>query len=216
MDCCPDRESYEKVFSRRFSRSSARRYLRRGLAGPARRIADFLQAGGLTGVSVLEVGGGVGDLEVDLLRRGAASALNLEISESYDEDARALEERFGVTGRIVRRTVDLAREPQAVEPADVVVLNRVVCCYPDYEGLLSAAAGRARGRLAFSHPTANPLQRTAVWFENLRNRVLGREFRAYVHDPAAMVAVVEAAGLRRVMSHRGLTWSVVGFERSAT
>jgi magnesium-protoporphyrin O-methyltransferase len=202
------------MFDRRFSNSMARRYERRGLSRVARTMADFLSERGIQGATVLEIGGGVGDLEVDLLRRGAASATNLELSPSYDEDARALMDLYGLTGRMTRRSVDIARPSEAVAPADVVVLNRVVCCYPDYEGLLSAAGAHARSLLAFSHPTDHVGQRLSIWLENAWNRMRGKEFRAYLHHPEAMVSVVERTGMRRTMERRGLVWTVVGFERA--
>ena len=74
----------------------------------------------------------------------AREATNLEISRSYETQAAALLARSGMTDRVRRRFVDIATSPDEVEPADVVVLHRVVCCYPDYERLLSAAASHAK------------------------------------------------------------------------
>jgi len=215
VDCCPEPRVYEDMFSRRFSQSLVRRYERRGLDRGAGRMVDFLTSRGIEGATVLEIGGGVGDIEVDLLRRGAATATNLELSPNYDANARELMAAHGLANRMTRRSVDIARDPDAVEAADVVVLHRVVCCYPDYGSLLSAAGSHARSLLVFSHPNANLLQRFLVGSENLWHRLRGRDFRAYVHDPAAMVDVVERTGLRRVMIHRGPVWTVVGFERPA-
>ncbi|KGN38318.1 methyltransferase domain-containing protein [Knoellia subterranea] len=231
MDCCsgpsgasgrdPGRESgrepkgYDEFFSQGFSRSSARRYDRRGLARLAGRVVDFLESRGIRDATVLEVGGGIGDLHVELLRRGAATATNLEMSTSYDADARALLERHDLVGRVDRRMVDIALDPEVVAPADVVVLNRVVCCYPDYETLLTAAGERAGSLLAFSHPTDSALNRMVTRLENAWFALRHQEFRTYAHDPEAMVAVVEATGLREVARHRGFVWSFVGFERPA-
>src|SRR5262245_13297955 len=116
-------------------------------------MVAFLTTQGIEGASILEIGGGVGDLEVDLLRQGAATATNLGRSPNYDSDARELMATYGLTERMSLRSLDIAHEPDAVEIADVVVLHRVVCCYPDYEGLLTAAGGHARSLLVFSHPT---------------------------------------------------------------
>ncbi|HEY3406748.1 MAG TPA: methyltransferase domain-containing protein [Propionicimonas sp.] len=178
-------------------------------------MVTFVESRGIEGASVLEIGGGVGYLCVELLRRGAATATNLDLSPNYEEDASDLVTRFGLAGRLARLKLDIAREPGAVPPADIVVLNRVVCCYPDYAGLLSAAGGHARSGLVMSYPTANPL--TAFWLrmQNWTLVVRGREFRAYLHDPAAMVGVLERSGLRLVMEHHGPMWSIAGFERKA-
>lgn len=213
MDCCPEPRDYDAIFSRRFSRLVSRGYERRGLSGAARTMVDFLESRDIDGATVLDIGGGVGDVHVELLRRGATSATNLELSPNYDDDARALMERHGLTDRISRRAVDIAQMPDAVEPADVVVLHRVVCCYPDHVGLLTAAGDHARSLLVFSHPTLNVGTRLFLRLENAWHRLRGREFRNFAHDPAAMVAVVEATGLRKVMEQRGPLWSAVGFER---
>ena len=213
MAGCCDPHGYEEVFGTGFSHRMARRYRRRGLDATATRLVDFLAADDLTGATVLEIGGGVGEMGVELLRRGAASVTTLELSSTYDADARRLAGEAGVGGRLERRIVDVAASPEEVGPADLVVLHRVVCCYPDHERLLSAAADRCRRRLAFSHPPRNPLARGLTAGENLGRRVTGQSFRAFVHSPAAMAAVLERRGLRPVLHHRGLAWEAQGLVR---
>ena len=112
-----------------------------------------------------------------------------------------------------RRIVDVAEAPEAVEQADLVVLHRVVCCYPDYTRLLGAATGRARRRLAFSHPPRNLVSRTFVAIENSTFALTRKQFRAFVHPPQAMLDVVVAGGLTLVFAHRGRMWHVEGLAR---
>ena len=112
-----------------------------------------------------------------------------------------------------RRLLDIAQEPDDVEPADVVVLHRVVCCYPDYEKLLVAAGGKAGRLLVFSHPPRNPVTRALLWWENFVRERKGDTFRTFAHPPAAMLEVLDRAGLRRTYRWRGLGWRVVGLER---
>jgi 16S rRNA G966 N2-methylase RsmD len=213
-DCC-DRPGYQNVFDDRFARRSARAYRRRGLKDIQLRMVSFLAERGIQDASVLEIGGGVGDLQVELLSRGAREATNLEISRNYETEAAALLERSGMADRVKRRFVDIAGSPDEVEPADVVVLHRVVCCYPDYQRLLSAAASHARRLLVFSHPPRNRFTRALLYCENLLHRLRGSDFRAFVHPPAAMIAAVEAQGLSVSYRHRGLSWDIVGCERVA-
>jgi 16S rRNA G966 N2-methylase RsmD len=215
MSGCCDRPGYQTVFSGRFARRVARAYRRRGLGRTQRRMVSFLTDRGIKDASVLEIGGGVGEIQVELLSRGAREATNLEISRSYETQATALLERFGMTDRVERRFVDIATSPTEVEPADVVVLHRVVCCYPDYERLLSAAASRAKRLLVFSYPPRNVFSRAMVGCTNLLLRIRGNDFRAFVHPPASMVAAAQAEGLSVSYRHRGLTWQIVGLERLA-
>src|SRR5688572_20982983 len=162
-ECCvpPTPDDYEQEFDARFARKLARRYRRRGLTPVAERIVDFAASNGLEGASVLEIGGGIGDIQVELLLRGASRTTNLELSGAYETEAMRLLDEKGMRGRAGRLVgIDLAVSPDAVEPADIVVLHRVVCCYPDYDALLTAAARHARRAVVFSHPPR-------TWFTRL-------------------------------------------------
>jgi magnesium-protoporphyrin O-methyltransferase len=212
--CCQPRD-HDRFFSKRLARSVAKKYRKRGLDKTARKITEFLRERGIEGATVLEIGGGVGEIEIELLKAGAAHAQNLELSPAYEEEARKLAEEAEVGGRVDWRLHDLAEDPEAVEPADVVVMHRVVCCYPDYERLLGAAADHARRALVFSYPPRNPLFRLFYTVFNLVMLLIGSGFRGFAHPPGAMLAVLERRGLRRTYEHHGRVWQVAGHERAS-
>ena len=139
-----------------------KRYRKRGLDRTARRMVEFLEQRGIEGASVLEIGGGIGEIQIELLKRGAARSVNLELSPAYDEEAKQLLREAALEDRAERRLHDIAVEPDGVESADIVVLHRVVCCYPDYERLLGAAAQRAGRLLVFSYPPRNAVSRLFI------------------------------------------------------
>ena len=212
MSCCNAR-GCDQFFGASFAQKTAARYRKRGLDRTARRMVGFLEQRGLVDATVLEVGGGVGEIEIELLKRGAAHALNLELSSAYDDEAVKLLREAGLEERAERRVHDIAADPVGVEPADVVVLHRVVCCYPDYERLLGAAAEHAARLVVFSHPPRNVVSRLLFASQNLLFRLRRMEFRTFTHPPAEMLAVLEKRGLRHTFSHRGLVWHVAGLER---
>jgi 2-polyprenyl-3-methyl-5-hydroxy-6-metoxy-1,4-benzoquinol methylase len=191
----------------------AKRYRKKGLDATAQRMVEFLEGRGIEGATVLEIGGGVGEIQIELLKAGAAHAVNLELSPGYDEEAERLLHEAALEGRVDRRLHDIAVDPEGVEAADVVLLHRVVCCYPDYERLLGAAAQRARRFLVFSYPPRNVLSRLFVTGENLVFRVLRKEYRSFTHPPPAMLGVLAERGLRRTFEHHTLVWQVAGLER---
>ena len=164
--CCNPR-GCDRFFTRRFARRVAERYRKRGLDRTARRIVEFVEARGIEGATVLEVGGGVGEIQIELLKRGAARATNLELSPAYEEEAARLLRESGFEQRAERRLVDIAVDPEVVGAADVVVLHRVVCCYPDYERLLGTVAEHARRLVVFSYPPRNVVSRLFVACANL-------------------------------------------------
>ena len=211
--CC-DARGCDGVFGDRFARRQARRYRKRGLGRTEQRVVDSLVARGVEGATVLEIGGGVGELQLELLRAGASHATNLELVDAYDAHARALAAEAGLDDRVERRIHDVAADPQGVAPADVVVLHRVVCCYPDVERLLAAAADRTNRLLVFSHPPRNAATRVLAGLENAALAVRGKTYRAFAHPPALMLEVLERHGLRVVEAHRGFAWHVVVLSRS--
>ncbi len=210
--CCYPRD-YDRFFSRRFARRRAKKYRKRGLDKTARKMAAFARERGVEGATVLEIGGGVGEIEIELLKAGVARAENLELSPAYEEEAGTLAEEAGVGGRVDWRIHDLAEDPEAVEPADIVVMHRVVCCYPDYERLLGAAADHARRALVFSYPPRNALSHIFYGVFNLAMRLMGSGFRGFAHPADAMLAVLDRRGLRQTYEHHGLIWQVAGHER---
>jgi magnesium-protoporphyrin O-methyltransferase len=201
------------MFDPRFATRMAARYRKRGLDKTSRRMVEMLIRAGVQDATVLEIGGGVGEIQLELLRSGAASATNLELSPAYDAEAARLIAEAGLGDRVQRRLVDIAADPTAVEPADIVVLHRVVCCYPDYATLLGVAADHTRRQLVFSHPPRNPLSRAVVATQNLLLRLSGREFRTFAHPPAAMLAVLAEHGLRPSAAYRGPVWQVAAATR---
>jgi magnesium-protoporphyrin O-methyltransferase len=216
MPGCCDPQGYDEIFGPRFARRMARRYRKRGLGSTERDMVDFLARGGVTGASVLEIGGGVGEIQLELLKLGAARTTNLELAASYDGPARALAEEAGLGDQMTRRLHDIVEAPDEVEKADVVVLHRVVCCYPDYERLLGAAADHARHLLVFSHPPRNLGSRALVSVENAMLRLTGRQDRSFAHPPEAMLEVLRGRGLTLVHARRGIVWQVEGLVREAS
>lgn len=213
MAGCCDPRGCDEFFGRRFAQRLAKRYRKKGLDKTARRMVAFLDEHGLEGASVLEIGGGIGDIQIELLKRGAAHATNLELSPGYDDAARALLRENGLEQRATRLIHDIA-DTDGIEAADIVVLHRVVCCYPDYERLLTAAATHARRYVVFSYPPRNSISRLVVGGQNLLFRLLRKEFRTFAHPPSAMLAVLGDHGLQRTFAHHGAVWQVAGLERA--
>lgn len=195
------------------ARHEARRYRRRGLLRSGRGLVSL--AGEPAGASVLDVGGGVGNLSLELLERGAAQATVVELSDGYEEAAASLLAEHHLGERVERRVGDFVLEAGLVEPHDLVVLHRVVCCYPDGTALVSAAATHARRRLLLTYPRESVLTRLGVRAVNLWLRLTRCGFRTYVHSVAGIEAAADREGLRLTRREpQGLFWENAVFERT--
>lgn len=215
MSACCSPKGYRWIFSEREARREARRYRRKGLDATSRRIVDFLKAQGVEGRTVLEVGGGVGAIQIELLKAGAASATSIELTPTYEDAARDLLREAGLEDRVERRVMDFAEAASAVGAADIVVLNRVLCCYPDMPKLAAAAADHALGVLALSFPREALWNQIAFGLMDLMLRVFRREFHVFIHPPEEIVATCEERGLETSLRQTGFLWTVAGFRRAA-
>ena len=210
--CCSN-GGFDEFFTDDIARRDARRYRRRGLDGNAQRLVDFVRAEGAEDRTVLEVGGGVGAIQLELLRAGAAGTVNAELSPAYEPYAAELADEAGLGSRTERRLLDFAKQGDEIETADIVVLHKVVCCYPDHETLVGVASKHARHQLALTFPRDVVWMRLAFGALNLLQRMRRRSFRVYLHPPAAVLAVARAHGLEPASVHRGLVWEFAGLTR---
>jgi 2-polyprenyl-3-methyl-5-hydroxy-6-metoxy-1,4-benzoquinol methylase len=191
-----------EIFTERVSRHDARKFRRRGLDKRARKLVRALQRKiDLEGRSTLEIGIGTGGLTVELLRRGVARAVGVDAIANQLAYARELAQEFGVADRLELREGDFTSISSNIGNADVVVLDRVVCCYPDWRTLLDAAATRAGAAVAMSYPRVSWYNRVWISTANLGMRVLRRTFRLHLHSPVAM---------HNLLRERGFTPQVVG------
>lgn len=213
-DCCSPK-GYRWVFSERSAQAEAKRYRRNGLDGTSRRIVDFLQRQGVDGHTVLEVGGGIGAIQLELLKAGASRATSVELTPTYEDVARELLTEAGLGDRVERTVMDFAQAASQVEGADIVVLNRVLCCYPDMSRLAGAAADHTRQVLMLTYPKGAWWVRLGLGIANVILRMTRREFHIFVHPPDEIIATSRRHGLEPVFEERGLLWTVTALKRAA-
>jgi magnesium-protoporphyrin O-methyltransferase len=211
-DCC-DPAPYRDLFNEKQAERRLRTYRRKGLDPMAAGLVRYLTERGVSDKTVLEVGGGVGDLHVELLKAGAGSCVNVELSDGYEAAAATLLAGEGLTGKVDRRLGDFVEEADLVEPSDIVVLNRVICCYPWMERMVDAATAKTRSLLAITVPRDGVIGHVFVGVARLVNRLRGCDFRPYLHSVTAVEARIGDAGLDRVYSNSSVVWDGMVFER---
>jgi 2-polyprenyl-3-methyl-5-hydroxy-6-metoxy-1,4-benzoquinol methylase len=213
-DCCTPK-GYRQIFSEKNAAGEAKRYRRKGLDGTSKRVVDFIKDRGVEGKTLLEVGGGIGAVEIELLKADVTRAVNVELTPTYETAAGELLVESGLGDRVERLVMDFAEAGVEVQPADVVVMNRVICCYPDMSKLAGAAADRAKGMLVMSFPNRRWWTRLGLTLANFGFRVIRLQFRVFLHPPAQILAAVEQRGFQTRFNQPGLLWQVVALERTA-
>ena len=182
----------------------------------SRRIAELVKERGVEGRTMLEVGGGIGAIEIELLRAGATRAVNVELTPTYEEAAGELLRETGLADRVERRVMDFVETGADVEAADFVVLNRVICCYPDMPKLAVAAAEHAKETLVMSFPNNRWWTELGLSFGNFGFGLFRIQFRIFLHPPETILAAIEEHGFRTTFNNRGFLWQVAAFERGVS
>jgi SAM-dependent methyltransferase len=201
------------TFSDRDAARDLERYLEKGPDKTTRALLDAIVAEGVVGTTILDIGGGVGTIQLELLAAGAARAAAVDASEAYIETARAEAERRGYGDRTMTRIGNFVELAPSIEPADVVTLDRVVCCYPDVDALLGAAADKATRMVGLVYPRD-------MWW----NRVVGRAMNAmgwltrdptrwYLYRTAQVDGIMRRAGFAGREITRDWIWQVVLYRR---
>ncbi len=213
MDCCQV-DGLRRVFRGRPVNQEVKAFTRHG--PNARQTALLAALGKVDGTvedaRVLDIGGGIGVLALSLLARGASAAQLVEVSPAYLRAARTLAAGRGVAEQLELLEGDFVTL-SGVAPADIVTLDRVVCCYPDADALLGKAAHKSRRWLLFTYPSPSWLTRFFRGGLNGLMRVLGWSYRFYLHDETRLLAAAQRAG-HRLVARRDLgVWRLVVLER---
>lgn len=215
MDCC-DPSVYDDTFDARRAEERLRDYRRNGPNGWTRRLIAGLTAEGVDGLTVLDIGAGVGAVHHALLEAGALSAVDVDASGPYIEAARSEAQRRGLGDRVTYRKGDVVALAPELPPSDLVALDRVVCCYPHMEALVRAAAGRTLRRLGMVLPRDDAWIRFGVDLSNRWSAFRHDPFRIHAHRTAAVLDVAASAGLAPIATHRGSFWQTLILERQSS
>lgn len=209
--CC---QGLEGMFGDKTARRDLKRYRRKGPSKPTRRLLDALREDGVQGASVLDIGGGVGAIQHELLDAGAGRAIGVEASRAYLRASREEAERRGHRDRTTTHQGDFVALADEIPSADVVTLDRVICCYPGMETLVDRSAARARRLYGLVHPRDRWWTRLGLGIGNLVLRLSRKDFRAYVHPIDAIDRAVHADGLTlRSRESVGPVWQVAVYAR---
>lgn len=209
--CC----AIDEMFDRRFAEAQLERYRRKGPSPSTRKLIDALRKAGLEGATVLDVGGGIGAIALELVGDGAERATVVDASAASLAAGRSEAARRNTSDRVDLMHGDFVALAPELPPADIVTLDKVVCCYPDMEPLIGESATRARRLYGIIYPRDAGWLRLGVAVLNAMRRVRGKAFRAHVYANAAIEAVIRRAGLTLRTRQRGLVWVVDLYDRAS-
>lgn len=212
VDCCQC-EGIASQFGAKTARRELRRFRRRGPMKSTRLLIEDLRAAGAQDASLLDIGGGIGAVHHTLIDAGAREAVHVDVSTDYIDAARDESVRLGQADRTTFIHGDFVEVAPTLDAADLVALDRVICCYPDMERLVASAAQKTRRVLGAVYPRDVWWVRLSVGAVNVLMRARGSAFRVFVYRPADIDAELRRHGLGRRTLRRTVAWEVVTYDR---
>jgi 2-polyprenyl-3-methyl-5-hydroxy-6-metoxy-1,4-benzoquinol methylase len=214
MNCCQAHvESGGRIFSF-FARRYRRRFERKGFEPLQQRLISEIMKTGLSGRSILEVGSGVGQLHQTLLEKGASTAVGIDLAPAMISEAEARASAHNLAERTQYRQGDFVELAEDIEAADIVLLDKVVCCYPDAEALIRCAAAKTTERCAVIYPRDHAFNRLGAALGAFVLTLLGSGFRPYVHPVRSVQALFADSGFRLQFTSVTSLWLLQVFERN--
>ncbi len=203
-----------EAYDEKVAAADVSRYRKNGPRPWTRILIEAMRAEGAEGATLLDIGGGIGVIQHELLDSGAARATSVEASSAYLSAARSESDRRGHGGRVTYHHGDFVDLAELIHPADVVTLDRVLNVYPDWERLASLSAERARRLYGVVIPRETPFVRLVIAAINLVLRLRRRRVRAAVVPIDELERILRQTGLsRRFSATVGPAWQVVLYRR---
>ncbi|UCH05826.1 MAG: methyltransferase domain-containing protein [Candidatus Thorarchaeota archaeon] len=211
---CSQCVGIEFKFDRKKAAQELQGYRKDGPKETTRRLIDAVIAEGVSGMTVLDIGGGIGAIQHELLKEGANSSINVEASQAYIKAAEEEAKRQGHAQRISHFHGDFVDLAGNIPECDVVTLDKVVCCYDDMRGLVEESSARARRVYGLVYYRNHWYARIWTALDNFLNMLRRHPFRQFMHPPEEVDQILRSKGFQKRFHHEVGVWLTVVYERS--
>ena len=213
MTCsCSQCAGVEKEFGPKVARTQLRRYKKRGPKRTTRWLIEAIRERRLEGASLLDIGGGVGEIQHELAEDGLAKVTAVDASSAYLEQCAAEANRRGYADRAEHHFGNFADLHEQVDSADVVTLDRVICCFDDVDTLVSRSVGKANRLYGLVYPRETWWTALGFRLVNIVQRLRRADFFVFLHPTTHVESLIAVQGLERVYLRESFLWQVALFE----
>jgi magnesium-protoporphyrin O-methyltransferase len=212
LSCCQC-EGCDSQFGVKHAEKDLKRYRKSGPDVTTRLLLDALKTQGLQGATLLDVGAGIGVVHHELLSAGARSAIHVDATDANVRVAEQEATRQGHREQVVFLRGDFVDLAPEIAAADIVTLDRVICCYPNMEQLVDASAAKARRLYGAVYPRERWVFKVWIVVENLARRIRGNPFQTYIHPISAIDRALERNGLQPRFVRDTFGWRVAVYSR---
>lgn len=212
MNCCQC-QGMEEQFNQKLAERELQKYRKKGPGKPTRILLEAIQTSGVEGLTLLDIGGGFGAIQSELFKSGLSQATEVEGSSAYLEAAKKEAERQGYLDEVNFIQGDFVEMVKEIPSADIVTLDKVICCYPDLQTLVGLSSQKAGKIYGVIYPVDTWWMKFGVRIPNFFFKIKHNPFRLYIHPTQAIEALIRKSGLKRKFYCKLFMWHVAVYQR---
>ena len=212
MGCCQC-QGIENMFDKKAANRQLKRYLKKGPSKTTSMLLDAINRKGVQGLNFLDIGGGIGAIQYDLIKAGASNGTSIEASSAFFDIVKEEALQNGLAERVNFKYGDFTATASDVDSADIVTLDKVICCYDDMSELVGLSSKLARKIYAVIYPRDVWWTKLALLMVNFYPRIKGSSFRVFIHPTKKVEEIIFGNGLKRNYYATTLFWQVAIFTR---
>lgn len=203
----------EEQFNQKLAERELQKYRKKGPGKPTRILLEAIQTSGVEGLTLLDIGGGVGAIQSELFKSGLSQATEVEGSSAYLEAAKKEAERQGYLDEVNFIQGDFVEMVKEIPSADIVTLDKVICCYPDLQTLVGLSSQKAGKIYGVIYPVDTWWMKFGVRIPNFFFKIKHNPFRLYIHPTQAIEALIRKSGFKRKFYCKLFRWHVAVYQR---
>ena len=212
MGCCQC-QGIENMFDKKAAKRALKRYLKKGPSKTTKMLLKAIHKTEVKGLDFLDIGGGIGAIQYDLIKAGASKGTSIEASPAYIDLVKEEIRKNNLDEIIDFKHGDFTTIASDVNSADIVTLDKVICCYDDMSGLVRLSSKLSRKIYAVIYPRDVWWTKLALPFINFYPIIKGSPFRVFIHPTKKVEEIIIRNGLKRDYYATTLFWQVAIFNK---
>ena len=210
---CSQCQGIENMFDKKAAKRQLKRYLKKGPSKTTSMLLYAVHKIGVKGLNFLDIGGGIGAIQHDLIKAGALNGTSIEASSAYIDVAKEETSQNVLAERVNFKHGDFTTTASDVDSADIVTLDKVICCYDDMSELVGLSSKLAQKIYAVIYPRDVWWTKLGFLMMNFYTKIKGSSFRTFIHPTKKVEEIILRNGLKQNYYATTLVWQVVIYTR---
>ncbi|MBL1279571.1 MAG: methyltransferase domain-containing protein [Fluviicola sp.] len=207
--CC----GAESIFDKKEAKKNLKSYRKKGPNKTTKILINALVKENVKNLSLLDIGGGIGVIQHELLKKGASKTTDIDASAAYIDVVKEIMNNNKTEDKMNFIHGDFVDVSESIEAHDIVTLERVVCCYPDAKALINESTSKAKKYYAFVYPMDTFLSRMLNKLLRFYLFLKRNPFRTFIHSEKMMNELILSKNFENIFHGKAFPWRISVYRR---